>query len=154
MPERGMGGNLNGDRLMKPTASASEELFSNVSGVLLLLISAKLSLQTHGADTPCIDILRKCIRTMQKQYSLSERDLNEAIVWKEASFNGILRLLEYVEGEVRDRLHDRPMADELQLCVDRLKVSQQLFGEDCEAVRLHASKEDALPMVKGTLRRQ
>lgn len=122
----------------------SGELLSDVSGILLLLISAKFSLETHVAGRSHVDSLEKCICGIQRQYNLSERDLREEIVRKATSFDATLRLLEYVAGEVRSRLNDREMAAELQRCVDRLAKVQTFSRAPCDIMRPF-TRRNALP---------
>lgn len=123
----------------------SGELLSDVSGILLLLMSAKLSLEAHVSSGNYVDNLGRLICGIQRQYDLSDRDLRAEIVWKESSFDGTLRLLEYVAGEVRDRLNDREMAAELQLCVDRLTKARALSRSPCEV--MPPSHESEYPVV-------
>lgn len=147
-----MSTNLGGARVAKGS-SDSDELLSDVSGILLLLMSAKFSLETHAAESTYIDSLRRCICGIQKQFNLTEHDLNEGIVWREASIDGTLRLLEYVQGEVRERLNDLQTAEELQLCIDRLASSRKLSRAPCEIVRPLASGKGPLMLSKAGQRR-
>jgi hypothetical protein len=135
-----MSRNLGGGSVAK--SAYSDELLSDVSGILLLLRSAKLSLQSYAVGDACIESLSKCIGRIQEQYKLTEVGLKDGIVWKEATIDGILRLLDYVEAEVREKLDDRKSADEVRLCIDRLTSSQRLSHERWD---LKASSESASP---------
>jgi hypothetical protein len=95
-------------------------LLADVFGILLLLMSAKLSLETHGVGVGCIDNLRRCIGGIQKRYDLQNCDFDDGTVCNKARVDGIVRLLEYVQGEVRDKLNDEKSAHEIKICVAHL----------------------------------
>jgi hypothetical protein len=105
----------------------SDGLLADVSGILLLLISAKLSLETHGVGVCCIDNLRRCIGGIQKRYNLQNCEFDDDTVWNEARVDGIVRLLEYVQGEVRDKLNDEKSAYEIKICIDHLTNLQAKY---------------------------
>ena len=42
--------------------------------------------------------------------------------WKETSVGALLRLLEYVHGEVSERLQDWRCAEQLETCIEHLKA--------------------------------
>jgi hypothetical protein len=129
-----MSTNLGGVRDAKQSMD-SDELISNLSGILLLLMSAKFSLKMHVAGRVCVDIVEKCISTIQQQYNLPECYLCETVEATEASLDGTFRLLEYLTGELRDRLNERQMAAELQVCVDRLAGARALEVAPCAVVQ-------------------
>lgn len=121
-----MRGNVNGN----PTGTANpstDELLSDVSGILLLLTSAVRSLQTEVAESTCVETLRGCIREIRERYQLAEADLNNGTQSGGASAESLIRLLEYVECEVRERLNDGKSARELRLCIATLANTPQPF---------------------------
>jgi len=146
-----MSTNFGGVRVADP-AIGSGELLSHVSGILLLLISAKVSLETLAAGNGYIDSLAKCICGIERRYNLSERDLRDEIA-KESSFDGTLRLLKYVVSEVRDRLNDQEMAAEIQLCVDHLTRVRTPSRAPCGITGSFAGRS-GMPLFKPALRRQ
>jgi len=99
-------------------------LLADVFGILLLLMSAKLSLETHGVG--CIDNLRRCIGGIQKRYDLQNCDFDDGTVCNKLRVDGIVRLLEYVQGEVRDQLNDEKSAYEIKICIDHLTNLQSI----------------------------
>jgi queuine/archaeosine tRNA-ribosyltransferase len=109
-----MGRLRNGDR---SRASLSDQQ-SDVRGILLLLMSVRTSLERHKADNACLRIMDDCIAAFQTRYKIGEREMREAIVWEETSLEALVRLLEYLHGEVNDRLRDRQCAERLQTCID------------------------------------
>ena len=119
-----------------------------------MLISARLSLQARAVESACIETLGRCIHGIQKEYNISESDLDEGLVWRETSFAGTLRLLEYVAGEVRERLNNPTTADEIALCVDALASQRRLSRQRCEIVRAPPSAKGPWPLSKIALRRQ
>lgn len=119
-----MSANLNGNLIRNPS-HRPDELLSDVFGILLLLRSAVLSLQADGAESTCAETLKGCICEIQKRYDLAERDYNAGITLMKPSTDGLIRLLEYVECEIRDRLHDRKTARELRVCIHILTGSAQ-----------------------------
>ena len=100
----------------------SNELQSNTKGVLFLLLSARASLLRHGADDACLRTMEDCVASFRMQHSLTDEDTKEGILWKETSVGALLRLLEYVHGEVSESLQDRRCAEQLELCIEHLKA--------------------------------
>ncbi len=94
---------------------------SNVQGVLFLLLSARASLLRHGADDVCLRTMEDCVSSFRMQHNLTDEDENEGILWEETSIGALLRLLEYLHGEVNDSLRDRRCAEQLRLCIEHLK---------------------------------
>jgi hypothetical protein len=109
-----MGRHRNGDR---SRASLSDQ-HSDVRGILLLLMSVRTSLGRHKADNVCLRIMDDCIASFQARYKLGDREMREAIVWEETSLEALVRLLEYLHGEISDRLRDRQCAEQLKTCID------------------------------------
>ena len=99
----------------------SNELQSNAKGVLFLLLSARASLLRHGADDACLRTMEDCVASFRMQHSLTDEDTKEGILWEETSVGALLRLLEYVHGEVSESLQDRRCAEQLELCIEHLK---------------------------------
>ena len=99
--------------------SASERQ-EDVKGIFLLLMSARTSLPLHQADELCLSIMDDCISSFQARHKINERETREAIVWEETSLAALVRLLQYLQGEIRDRLRDRQCAEQLKLCIDYL----------------------------------
>ena len=110
-------------QIISPNANSGK---IEARAILLLLMSAEASLQAHVCDADCINILKSCISRIQKQYSLTDRDVSEGIVWREASIGAILRLLDYVTWEVQEKLGDLQSVQELGLCIDRLTSPTKL----------------------------
>jgi hypothetical protein len=104
----------------------SDGLLADVSGILRLLMSAKLFLETHGVGVGSIDNLRRCIEGIQKRYDLQNCEFDDGTVWNEARVDGIVRLLEYVQREVRDKLKDKKLAHEIRICIDHLTNLQPI----------------------------
>jgi hypothetical protein len=104
----------------RPYAHASERQ-SSVHGVLFLLLSARASLQHHGADDECVRTMEDCVASFRLQHNLTDGEVNEGILWEETSIGALNGLLEYVHGEVSDNLQDRRCAEQLKLCIDHLK---------------------------------
>jgi len=99
-------------------------LRADLFGILLLLTSAKLSIQTHGVGVGCIDNLRRCIGGIRHRYDLENCEFDDATVGDKVRVDGIVRLLEYVQGEVRDKLSDENSAREIKVCIDHLTSLQ------------------------------
>ncbi|MGC2220192.1 MAG: hypothetical protein WA645_21375, partial [Pseudolabrys sp.] len=68
--------------------------------------SARASLLRHGADDECLMTMEECVASFRKQHDLTNENTNAGIPWKETSVGARLRLLEYVHGEVSERLQD------------------------------------------------
>lgn len=145
-----MGTNPSGAGIENGTSS-SNDLLADVSGILLLLSSAKRALQTHAAEPACIDRLTTCICRIGTQYNLTDRDFNEGPTSKETSMDGILRLLEYVEGEVREDLHDCATADELRHCIQLLANSRRRCRKPGDTLRSLVFSEISLSVPKTAL---
>ena len=96
------------------------ELQSNAKGVLFLLLSARASLLRHGADDECLRTMEECVASFRMQHDLTNENTN--VVWKETSVGALLRLLEYVHGEVSERLQDWRCAEQLETCIEHLKA--------------------------------
>ena len=107
-------------RRIEARTPGSDGLLADVSGILLLLTSAKRSLETYDVSVGCIENLRRCIAGIQKRYDLQNCEFEDNTVWNRARFDGIVRLLEYVQGEVRDKLNDEKSAHEIKICIDHL----------------------------------
>jgi len=106
----------NGDQPQSP----SSEQQANVKGIFLLLLSCRSSLLRHRADDVCAKIIDECIATFQARHNLSDHDSSEAIVWEETSVVALVRLLEYLCGELSEQLGDQDCADRLKLCIEYL----------------------------------
>jgi hypothetical protein len=65
--------------------------------------------------------MEDCVSSFRVQHNLTDEDANEGILWEETSVEALLRLLEYLQGEVNDTLRDRRCAERLKLCIDHLK---------------------------------
>ncbi len=100
--------------------SHSIDLESNAKGVFFLLLSARASLRRLCADDVCLGIIDDCISSFQQQYNLTDEETSEGIVWAETSVGALLRLLEYLHGEIGERLNNRRCAQQLQYCIDHL----------------------------------
>jgi hypothetical protein len=98
------------------------ELQGNAKGVLFLLLSARASLLRHGADDECSRTMEECVASFCMQHDLTHENTNAGIVWKETSVGALLRLLEYVHGEVSERLQDWRCAEQLETCIEHLKA--------------------------------
>jgi hypothetical protein len=109
-----MGRHRNGER----SRTSLSDQQSDIRGILLLLMSVRTSLGRHQADKVCLRIMDECIAAFQTRYKLGEREMREAIVWEETSLEALVRLLEYLHGEVNERLRDRQCADRLKTCID------------------------------------
>jgi hypothetical protein len=118
-----MHSNLNGSRLLDPTRW-SNSLISDVSAVLVLLVSAELSMEAHSLDRRCIESLKRCIDGIKQRNNIAEDESNDGLVWRETTIGGLLCLLRYVEAEVRETLNDSNSAAEIQFCIDRLSTSR------------------------------
>jgi hypothetical protein len=103
-------------------------LLADVFGILLLLTSAKLSLETHGVGVGCIDNLRRCIGGIQKRHDLQNCGFDDVKVCDKVRVDGIVRLLEYVQGEVREKLNDEKSAHEIEICIGYLTNLQPTPG--------------------------
>jgi hypothetical protein len=99
----------------------ASERQSNVQGVLFLLLSARASLQRHGAPDECLRTMEDCVSSFRLQHNLTDGEVNEGIQWKETSISALHGLLEYVHCEVCDNLQDRRCAEQLKLCIEHLK---------------------------------
>jgi hypothetical protein len=95
-------------------------LRADLSGILLLLMSAKLSLESHGVGVGCIDNLRRCIGGIQQRHDLQNCEFDDGTVCDKIRVDGIVRLLEYVHAEVRDKLNDEKSTHEIKICIDHL----------------------------------
>jgi len=99
---------------------------ADLSGILRLLMSAKLSLETHGVGVGCIDNLRRCIGGIQQRHDMQNCEFDDGTVCDKVRVDGIVRLLEYVQGEVRDKLNDEKTAHEIKICIDHLTSLQPI----------------------------
>jgi hypothetical protein len=97
-----------------------DSIESNVRAILFQLLSAKVSLLRLYPDEICLGIMDDCIASFRAQHNLADRESSEGIVWEETSVEALLRLLEYLHGEINESLQDRPSAKQLRLCIDRL----------------------------------
>ena len=97
------------------------ELQSNAKGVLFLLLSARASLPRHGADDECLRTMEECVASFRMQHDLTHENI-PGIVWKETSVGALLRLLEYVHGEVSERLQNWRCAEQIETCIEHLKA--------------------------------
>jgi hypothetical protein len=102
------------------------ELQSNVKGVLFLLLSARASMLRHGADAACLRAMEDCVASFRMQHNLTVEDANQGILWGETSVGALLRLLEYLHGEVSENLQDWRCAEQLELCIEHLKEERVL----------------------------
>jgi hypothetical protein len=93
---------------------------SNVKGVLFLLLSARASLLRHGADGACLRTMEDCVALFRRQHNLTGEETNRGILWEETSASALLRLLEYLHGEVSETLQDWRCAKQLELCIEHL----------------------------------
>jgi hypothetical protein len=107
----------------RPYAHTNERQ-SNVQGVLFLLLSARASLQHHGADDECVRTMEDCVASFRLQHNLTDGEVNEGILWEETSMGALHGLLEYVHDEVSDNLQDRRCAEQLKLCIEHLKEDE------------------------------
>jgi len=106
---------------VRPSYAQASEQQSNVQGVLFLLLSARASLQHHGAADECLRTMEDCVSSFRLQHNLTDGEVNEGILWEETSIGALQGLLEYVHGEVSDNLQDRRCAEQLKRCIDHLK---------------------------------
>jgi hypothetical protein len=113
-------------RRIEARTADSDGLLADVSGILLLLTSAKRSLETYDVSVGCIEKLRRCIAGIQMRYDLQNCEFDDDTVWNRARVDGIVRLLEYVQGEVRDKLNDEKSAHEIKICIDHLTSLQPM----------------------------
>ena len=56
------------------------------------------------------------------QHDLTHENTNPGIVWKETTVGALLRLLEYVHGEVSERLQGWRCAEQIETCIDHLNA--------------------------------
>jgi hypothetical protein len=101
----------------------SDQLRAEAHGVLVLLNSARISLEAHAVEDSCVATLMTCITRLQDQYDVSDGEVGAGIVWRQASVNAILRLLDYVKGEILDKLNDEQCVDEISMCIDYLLMT-------------------------------
>jgi hypothetical protein len=81
-------------------------------------------------------VLKTCAG-IQKRHDLQNCEFDDDTVWNEARVDGIVRLLEYVQGEVRDKLNGEKSAYEIRICIDHLKNLQPIPRKRCsEAGRM------------------
>lgn len=106
---------------VRPGYAQASEQQSNVQGVLFLLLSARASLQRHGAAAECLRTMEDCVSSFRLQHNLTDGEVNEGILWEETSIGALHGLLEYVHGEVSDNLQDRRCAEQLKRCIDHLR---------------------------------
>jgi len=86
------------------------ELQSNAKDVLFLLLSARVSLLRHGADDECLRAMEECVASFRMQHDLTHENTNPGIV------------LEYVHGEVSERLQGWRCAEQIETCIEHLKA--------------------------------
>jgi len=115
-----MGTELN-DKL--ELGACSDQLRADAHSVLVLLNSARISLQAHAVEHTCVETLMACISRLQDQYDFTDGDVGGGIVWREASVTAILRLLDYVKGEILDKLNDEQCVDDISTCIDYLLMA-------------------------------
>jgi hypothetical protein len=58
------------------------------------------------------------VSSFRAQHNLTDEDADEGVLWEETSVEGLLRLLEYLQGEASDTLHDQRCAEQLKLCIE------------------------------------
>ena len=88
---------------------------ADVLGIFSLLLSAKASAQRYCADSFCEQILDGCLSDLRARYVFSSENLGDSF-WRELSLAALLRLLEYIRGEVTDRLSDKELAKRIEEC--------------------------------------
>jgi hypothetical protein len=100
--------------------SRVDSIESNVRAIFFQLLSARVSLLRLYPEDICLGILDDCIASFKAQHNLIEKEASEGVLWEETSMEALLRLLEYLYGEINERVNDRPSAKQLRLCIDRL----------------------------------
>jgi hypothetical protein len=115
-----MGQNRNRAKVGQRKPEPSNQLLSDIHGIVLLLMSAKTSLQINNPGNGCVDGLTLCISRLQDRYLFDENDSSEQMADTNASLPAILRLLSYVREELCQKLNDRECAEELKFCIDHL----------------------------------
>jgi hypothetical protein len=98
---------------------------SDVSGLLALLISAKLSLEKRSGANPCIGYLEACVTRLRRNYNLTDWGVDERAIQNKVSIDALLRLLEYVRAEVQDKLDEKQCVRELGFCIAHLTDTRQ-----------------------------
>jgi hypothetical protein len=98
----------------------SSDTRADVLGVLYLLLSAKASIQNFCSDEVCGKILDRCISDLGKRYVLSASDISSRTFWADLSLAALLRLLEYIRGEVTESLSDAASAELVGQCIAHL----------------------------------
>ena len=66
--------------------------------------------------------MEECVASFRMQHDLTHENTNPGIVWKETTVGALLRLLEYVHGEVSERLQDWRCAEQIETCIEHLKA--------------------------------
>ena len=101
--------------------SDPDSLESNAKGVFFLLLSVRASLLRLYPEEVCLGMIDECLSSLKAKYRLSNEDVREGILWEETSLDALLRLLGYLQAEIDERLNDPKLAEQLKLCVDRLR---------------------------------
>ena len=63
--------------------------------------------------------MEECVASFRVQHDLPHE---AGIVWKETTVSALLRLLEYVHGEVSERLQGWRCAEQIETCIEHLKA--------------------------------
>ncbi len=114
-------GGATGQHDEKLDRSDPDSLESNAKGVFFLLLSVRASLLRLYPEEVCLGMIDECLSSLKAKYRLSNEDVREGILWEETSLDALLRLLGYLQAEIDERLNDPKLAEQLKLCVDRLR---------------------------------
>jgi hypothetical protein len=109
---------------------------SDVQAILELLISARLSVESHG-DSFCAGILEQCAAQLRQRHGLSATPQGGDPVWSESSLPALVHLLIYVQAEVEEKLCDPKCAAALDQCIDRLLQTHRPRPEELHTVTAH-----------------
>lgn len=109
---------------------------SDIRAILDLLISARLSVESHG-DNFCAGILEQCAAQLRQRHGLSATQPGGDPVWFESSLPALVHLLIYVQAEVEEKLCDPNCAAALDQCIDRLLQTHRPRPEELHTVTAH-----------------
>ena len=100
----------------------------DIVGIIHLLVIAKVTLAICSPDDECLPRLTEIITRVRGKLRVDASDMDGKLAWAELTMPGLLRVLYYVENEIRDRLNDDLTATIVAGCVKDLAKAHRLSG--------------------------
>jgi hypothetical protein len=114
---------MDGTRLKRKSDSRED-----VIAILGLLYSVSAALQMHRIDQVCRKSLASCANGIRMKHAVSGADFQEYVFCREPSFAALLRMLEYLRGEITATLNDQALGEQLAGCIALLTARRPTAG--------------------------